>query len=131
MNQTSESKLHAGRGHYDANYGNFQTELYEQIRREAFGEDIGQNSWLTADEQDKFLSWLELSPGKTLLDIACGAGGPALRIAAKTGTSVIGIDIHEQAIATGNALAEQRGLSQAAEFRVVDVARPLPFSDCA
>ena len=47
--------------------GNFQTELYEQIRREAFGEDIGQNSWLTANEQDRFLSWLDLSPGKALL----------------------------------------------------------------
>jgi hypothetical protein len=61
-------------GHYNANYGNFQTELYAQIRREAFGEDIGQNSWLTSDEQDRFLEWLDLSPGKTLLDVACGAG---------------------------------------------------------
>jgi hypothetical protein len=64
MDQTSESKSHVGRSHYDANYGNFQTELYEQIRREAFGEDIGQNSWLTANEQDKFLSWLNLFPAK-------------------------------------------------------------------
>ena len=46
-------------GHYSANYGNFQTELYAQIRHEAFGEDIGQNSWLTADEQGKFLEWLD------------------------------------------------------------------------
>jgi hypothetical protein len=46
-------------GHYNANYGNFQTELYAQIRCEAFGEDIGQNSWLTADEQGKFLEWLD------------------------------------------------------------------------
>jgi hypothetical protein len=63
---------------YDAAYGNFQTSLYEEIRREAFGEDIGQNSWLTAGEQDKFLSWFGLAAGKTLLDVACGAGGPAL-----------------------------------------------------
>ena len=88
MDQISKSKLHVGRSHYDANYGNFQTALYEQIRREAFGEDIGQNSWLTADEQDKFLTWLDLSPSKNLLDVACGAGGPALRISAVTGCSV-------------------------------------------
>src|SRR5262249_12678363 len=61
---------------YDANYGNFQTDLYGEIRREAYGDDIGQNSWLTADEHDKFLEWLELSTGKKLLDVACGAGGP-------------------------------------------------------
>jgi len=72
-------------GHYNANYGGFQKDLYAEIRQEAFGEDIGQNSWLTSDEQDRFLKWLDLSPGKTLLDVACGAGGPALRIAATTG----------------------------------------------
>ena len=129
MDPTTKSKADEAGIYYDTNYGHFDTELYSEIRREAFGEDIGQNSWLTADEQDRFLSWLGLSPGKTLLDVGCGAGGPALRIAVKTGASVIGIDVHEQAIATGNALAERRGLSQAAEFRVVDAARPLPFSD--
>ena len=98
--------------HYSANYANFQTELYAQIRHEAFGEDIGQNSWLTSDEQDRFLAWLELSPGKTLLDVACRAGGPALRIAATTGCSVVGIDVHEQAVTTASSLAAQCGLAE-------------------
>jgi ubiquinone/menaquinone biosynthesis C-methylase UbiE len=129
VDPTTKSKGDEAYIYYDTNYGNFDTELYSEIRREAFGEDIGQNSWLTADELDTFLSWLDLSAGKTVLDVACGAGGPALRIAAKTGTSVTGIDVHEQAIAKGNALGEQRGLSQAAKFRVVDAAQPLPFPD--
>src|SRR6202035_5627148 len=98
-------------GHYNANYGNFQTELYAQIRQEAFGEDIGQNSWLTADEQDRFLEWLDLSPEKRLLDVACGAGGPALRIAAITGCSVVGIEVHEQAVATASSVAAQSGFA--------------------
>jgi cyclopropane fatty-acyl-phospholipid synthase-like methyltransferase len=115
--------------HYNANYGNFQTELYAQIRHEAFGEDIGQNSWLTSDEQDTFLNWLDLSPGKTLLDVACGAGGPALRIAATTGCSVVGIDVLEQAVTTARSLATQRGLAERAEFQSIDADRPLPFAD--
>jgi 2-polyprenyl-3-methyl-5-hydroxy-6-metoxy-1,4-benzoquinol methylase len=115
--------------HYDANYGNFQTELYAEIRREAFGEDIGQSSWLTADEQDRFLRLLELSPGKRLLDVACGSGGPALRIATKTGCSLVGIDMHEDAVSTANSLAAQDGLSGRAEFRVANGAEPLPFAD--
>ena len=115
--------------HYDANYGNFQTELYAEIRREAFGEDIGQSSWLTADEQDRFLGLLELSPGKRLLDVACGSGGPALRIATKTGCSVVGIDMHEDAVSTANSLAAHDGLSDRAEFRVANAAEPLPFPD--
>lgn len=129
MGQASKSKLRHAIAHYDANYGNFQTELYSQIRREAFGEDIGQNSWLTSDEQDMFLGWLDLSPGKTLLDVACGSGGPALRIAATTGCSVVGIDVHEQAISTANSLAAQRGLTKLVEFRVADAKEQLPFPD--
>src|SRR6516164_7450175 len=131
MDQISKSKLHVGRSHYDVNYGNFQTALYEQIRREAFGEDIGQNSWLTADEQDRFLTWLDLSPGKNLLDVACGAGGPALRVATITRCSVVGIDVHEQAVSTARSVAAQRGLSRAAEFLVADAAEQLPFSNAA
>src|SRR5580693_5329935 len=118
-------------GHYNANYGNFQTELYAQIRQEAFGEDIGQNSWLTSDEQDKFLEWLNLSPGKILLDVGCGAGGPALRIAAITGCSVVGIDVHEQAVTTASSLAAERGLAELVEFRSADATGPLPFSDAS
>ena len=113
--------------HYDANYGNFQTELYAKIRREAFGEDIGQNSWLTVDEHDRFLEWLNLAPEKVLLDVACGAGGPALRIAAATGCSVVGIDVHEGAIATAKALAATRGLVERARFSAGDATAPLPF----
>ena len=114
---------------YDAAYGNFQTSLYEEIRREAFGEDIGQNSWLTAGEQDEFLSWLGLAAGKTLLDVACGAGGPALRIAALTGCTITGVDVHEKAISTALSLASQRGLESRAEFRVVDADKQLPFPE--
>ena len=130
VSEAVPSKLQASR-HYDANYGNFQTELYAQIRRDAFGEDIGQSSWLTADEQDKFLGLLNLSSGKTLLDIACGSGGPVLRIAERTGCAVVGVDVHEQAIATANSLAAQRGLTARARFHVADATAQLPFPDAS
>lgn len=129
MEQPSETKALVGKGQYDANYEHFQVELYEQVRREAFGEDIGQNSWLTADEQDKFLSWLALSSGKTLLEAGCGAGGPALRAAARSGCSVVGVDAHEQAISTAHSLAAQRGLSAVAKFFVADMSQKLAFPD--
>jgi len=116
-------------GHYDANYKNFQTDVYAQIRLEAFGEDIGQNSWLTADELDKFIPFLDLCKDKKLLDVACGAGGPALRIAALTGCSVVSIDLHEDAIAAGRSMAIQRGLSERCEFRAVNATGTLLFQD--
>ena len=129
MDPTTKPKADEAGVYYDTNYGNFETELYSEIRREAFGEDLGQNSWHTADEQERLLSWLDLSPGKVLLDVACGAGGPALRIAATTGCSVVGIDVHEQAVTTASSLAAQRGLGERAEFRSIDAAGPLPFPD--
>lgn len=115
--------------HYNANYANFHADLYAEIRREAYGEDIGQTSWSTAEEQDRFLCQLQLSEGKRLLDIACGSGGPALRIAERTGCSVTGIDLHEQAIATARRLASQRKLEQRAEFLAGDAGGTQPFPE--
>src|SRR5262245_10981870 len=106
MPDPGPSKPSARRGHYDANYGNFAAEVYTAIRREAFGEDLGQNSWLTAAEQDLLLPKMNLRPGKTLLDIGCGSGGPGLRIVEKTGCSLVGIDVHPQGIAAAKTLTE-------------------------
>lgn len=129
MDQTSEPKSRSGCGHYDSNYGNFHTELYAEIRREAFGEDMGQNSWHTAEEQNKFIDWLELGAGNTLLDVACGAGGPALRIAAMTNCSVVGVDFHEQAVSAARTLTAERRLEQLAKFLLADATTTLPFPD--
>jgi SAM-dependent methyltransferase len=116
---------------YGAQYGNFATDLYAEIRREAVGEDIGQNGWNTASEQDQFIQWLGLGPSDHLLDIACGAGGPALRLARLTGCRVTGIDIHEQGIARARDRAAREGLGERATFEVVDASGRLPFGDAA
>jgi len=110
---------------YDTNYGHFESDLYTKIRREAYGEDIGQNSCLTAKEHDKFLEWLELSAGKKLLDVACGAGGPAIRAAERSGCEISGVDIHEAAIAAANSLAAARELAQRCKFQVANAAEGL------
>ena len=124
-----DSQLKPTLNYYDANYGNFHAELFAEIRREAFGEDIGQSGWQTADEQDKFLPPLELSKGKKLLDVACGSRGPALRISEKTGGMLVGIEIHEQAILAARSLAAEQGMASRAQFRLTDGAERLPFVD--
>src|SRR5215470_11289452 len=105
---------------YDANYGNFELDLYRDIRREAYGDEFGQNSWLTADEFRRFLEWLELSSHSQLLDIACGAGGPAMRAAELTACEITGVDLHEKAIAAANQAANERGISNKAKFKVAN-----------
>lgn len=116
-------------GVFDAAYGHFADELYAEIRREAFGEDIGQTSWLTADEQRGFCDWLALDSSSELLEVASGSGGPALFTVEQTGCRLVGVDIHDAGVATANAAAAERGLGERARFLVVDARERLPFED--
>lgn len=116
---------------YDASYSNFATDLYATIRKEAFGEDIGQTGWLTAYEQDDFISKLDVGSGDALLDVACGSGGPTLRIAAKTGCNVVGIDINEQGIEAAREQAKDLGLTGQAKFEVIDGSKSLQFEEAS
>ena len=84
-----------GTGYYDGAYARSSEELYAAIRRDAFGEDIGQFSWLTADEYGTFADRLAIDTGSHVLEVACGTGGPALFLASRTGCRVTGVDLHE------------------------------------
>jgi SAM-dependent methyltransferase len=117
--------------HYDANYGQFSTELYARIRREAFGDDIGQHSWLTADEHDLFIGWMGVSEQSRVLDVACGSGRTTLRIAQRTGCFVHGVDVHGAAIAEARSATEEEHLTSRARFDQADASKELPFDDAA
>jgi SAM-dependent methyltransferase len=119
------------RDHYSQQYGSFEVDVNAAVRRDAFGEDFGQNSWHTAEEHDRFRSWLDLDPTSRVLDVACGAGGPALRMARLAGCHVVGIDILEEGIAAATAAAERQGLAERAHFERHDGSQPLPFPDAA
>ena len=112
---------------YGAAYRGLTSTLYADIRREAFGEDIGQTGWLTAEEQDHFITWLGLSPSSRLLDVACGSGRPTLRIAQKTGCRVCGVDLHSEGVASARASAKQLGYEERADFVESDANERLPF----
>lgn len=117
--------------HYDAQYGQFASDLYARIRAEAFGEDIGQNGWLTADEHDLFIAWLGVGPESRLLDVASGSGRTTLRIARLAGCAVQGIDIHPDAVVAANAAAHDAQLADRASFLQHDAAQRLPFDDAS
>lgn len=112
---------------YDSTYANFAAEVYGEVRAEAFGEDLGQNSWLTADELRRFAEWSHIGPDTRVLDVGCGSGGPAVRLAEQTGCSVHGIDIHGGGIAQANATAVRAGLDDRVHFDTLDANKPLPF----
>jgi SAM-dependent methyltransferase len=114
---------------YDNTYGNFADSILEEIRREVFGEDIGQNSWLTAEEYRRFFKWLKLDSSSEVLEIACGSGGPALFMTQVTGCRVLGVDDNETAIATAIKTAEEQRLVLQARFQLTDAGQPLPFEN--
>ena len=60
---------------------------------------------------------LRLSPGSTLLDVACGRGAYGLLVAKQAGTLLIGVDFSAQALAEAREQAARLGVSNAS-FRV-------------
>jgi len=113
---------------YNSTYGNFQEQVLAEIRRETYGEDIGQNSWITTDEYDTFYSWLELSASDHVLEIASGSGGPALYLANKFKRQITGLDINDEGIKTANQHALEAKITDA-KFQLADVNQQLPFDD--
>jgi len=110
-----------------ASYMKVAHPLIQEVRREAFGEDIGQFSWTSADEARRFYALLELDRTSRVLDVACGAGGPSLFMARTTGCDVTGIDVTPNGVASATELAASLGLAERARFACVDATGPLPF----
>src|SRR5260370_2841973 len=88
--------------HYSAQYGQFGAQVHAEVPRAAFGQDIGQNSWLTVPELERFSSSLELGNSSRLLDVASGSGGPALHLARETGCDATGVGPYVEPAATTN-----------------------------
>jgi len=113
--------------HYGAHYRAFAAGVYGEVRRAAFGEDIGQNSWLTVDELGRFVSRLDLRPGTRLLDVCCGSGGPALHVGGRTGCEVVGVELSGEAVAEATRLADELSLDTRSSFVQADAGEPLLF----
>jgi SAM-dependent methyltransferase len=114
---------------YDAHYGHLTADPQVAVRRRTYDEDLGQASWLTAAEAREFFRLLELGPGQSALEVACGSGGVTCRMAVETGASCTGVDINPHGVEAARARAREQGLAEQASFQVVDAGRPLPFAD--
>ena len=112
---------------FDSTYGNFSARVLDEIRRETFGVDMGQNSWTTTTEYDRVAPWLNLRAGSQVLEIASGSGGPARYLARQTGCRVTGIDANESGVATARQLAQDAGDGERVQFQVADATAPMPF----
>jgi SAM-dependent methyltransferase len=116
---------------YSSTYRHHTHPVLDAIRKETFGEDIGQNSWITVDEVDRLVAELGPSADATLLEVASGSGGPALHLARRFGCRVTGVDSNEHGVATATQLAEAMGAGERVRFQVADANTRLPFDDAS
>jgi len=116
---------------YDNVYGDYSSDAEAAVRRETYGEDLGQSSWLTAAEWLGFADGLGINAETTVLEVGSGSGGPAIYLAAKRQCRLTGVDINEHGIRNATALAKSNGLADRVRFETVDANKPLPFPDAS
>lgn len=114
---------------FDNTYAHFTDDVLARVRRDTFGRDIGQNSWITVDEYEWFLDLACVGPADTLLEVASGSGGPAIFAARKTGCRVTGIDANPAGVQTATDLAAEHGVTDRVIFQLGDATARLPFPD--
>ena len=79
---------------------------------------------------DQLAALAGLTSASVVLDIGCGLGGPALRLAETLGCRVHGVDLVESSVTEAQLRAEQRGLGGLVTFAAAD-ATQLPIDDGA
>ncbi|HEY7698033.1 MAG TPA: methyltransferase domain-containing protein, partial [Vicinamibacteria bacterium] len=92
-----------------------------------YGEDIGQHSWVGADEVRGDIGRLELSPSSRLIDLGCGPCGPLTFILANVGCAGTGVELSPSALRAGRARAASLGVEALLSVREADLNESLPF----
>ena len=114
---------------YNTSYHNFSHRVQAQVRLETYGEDLGQSSWMTAEELRQFIRWLKVKASSHVLEVGSGSGGSALFVARLLGCHITGLDINPHGVKKANELAQRQKLDALAQFHLADAARPLPFAE--
>jgi SAM-dependent methyltransferase len=114
---------------YNNAYGNYERNVYRDVRVATYGEDLGQTSWVTQDEANQIPKLLELTADSRMLEIGCGSGRYALRVAGQAGCKVLGLDVNANGIANANELARAKKLHSLVLFEQCDVSQQLSFED--
>ena len=114
---------------YDHAYGKYALDVYREVRIKTYGEDLGQTSWVSAEESQQIPAWLNLRSDSSALEIGSGSGRYALRLAESIGCKITGLDINPSGIRNANQLAQSQNLERLARFEQCDVAQGLPFAN--
>jgi cyclopropane fatty-acyl-phospholipid synthase-like methyltransferase len=114
---------------YDSFYRQFDSPLMRRFREEAYGEDIGQHSWVSAEQVRADLRRLQLSASSRLLDLGCGPCGPLTFVLAEVGCQGTGLELNDAALTAGQQRAEQLQVSHLLTVHPCDLNQRLPLAD--
>lgn len=112
---------------YESLYRDFDSTLMRRVRREAYGEDIGQHSWVSATEMRADIQRLNLTPESRVLDLGCGPCGPLTFILATAGCSGVGLERSPHALRAASSRANELGVESRLGLHEGDLDDPLPF----
>ena len=54
---------------YDNAYANYGSDVYQQVRTETYGLDLGQTSWVTTEESAEIPRMLHVEPDSSVLEL--------------------------------------------------------------
>jgi len=111
---------------YELFYREFDSPLMRQLRAEAYGEDIGQHSWVDAGELREDSRRLRLGPRSRLLDLGSGPCGPLTFLIAHSGCHGVGLELSASAIEIGRSRATTLEVESRFTAYVADLNDPLP-----
>jgi cyclopropane fatty-acyl-phospholipid synthase-like methyltransferase len=112
---------------YDIAYEDYTSDLYHQIRRETYGNDLGLTSWVSPNESNQIPTQLKIVEDSNVLELGCGSGGYAIYVAERTACRITGIDLNAQAIRNANRLARVRDMIPQVRFLRHDLTKKLPY----
>jgi SAM-dependent methyltransferase len=116
---------------YQSLYEDFDSPLMSRLRSEAYGEDIGQHSWVTGDDLRRDVARLNLSKEGKVLDLGCGPCGPLTFIMKAVGCSGYGLDLSGAALAAGRRRAASLAVEDRLEVKETDLDSDLALAPCA
>ncbi|MBV8865887.1 MAG: methyltransferase domain-containing protein [Acidobacteriaceae bacterium] len=116
---------------YDSAYAGTAERVYQEVRRDTYGVDLGQTGWMAAEDLESCGRLMLLKNGSKMLEIGCGAGGCAVHLASTVGVEITGIDMNERGIWQAKELAKAAGVSARARFLCIDASKQMPFEDCS
>jgi len=112
---------------YESLYQEFESPLMRELRRDAYGEDIGQHSWVTASDLRRDAVRLGISADDLLLDLGCGPCGPLTFLMKSLGCHGIGVDVSAAALSAGLARARSRGVEGRIKVQEANLDGQLPL----